>query len=301
MYLPGLVLAVFFEYALLLVMFRFYRIYCCEWFTRSFCRIQSHQSWDCYEKSFKFEDTYESLTPTMKFILIGMRLQFLGYVLIESVIGNYVFVGGYQWFYFSLWNAELLSIYYFLALLCSMIGLFSKPQPPTARSSDDTSGSITQWSNNTLRLGRITQIFFEVCSGSSAFVAVINFSFVNPEFTFWNVTAQFIPIMSLLVELLLNNMYIRADHYVYNITWLWLYLIFMWPLVALGNIPFWPYKFLAVDTPRCYLIYTALLLANVFFYFVLFGLSSIKYELRHGEINIEHTLRRYFWRTSVEL
>lgn len=303
-HLPGIILAVFLEYAILLAMFRFYRIYCSQRIMTFCCRIESQQSWTCYDKLFKFEDTYESLTPTMKFVLIGMRLQFLGYILIESVIGNYVFVGGYQWFYFSVWNNELLCIYYFLALLCSMIGLFSKPQPSSTRGSDvsDDSNEYTMhWNNNTMRLAKVTHILFEVCSGSAALVTVINFSFVNPEFTFWNVTTQFIPLMSLLVELSLSNMYIRADHYIYNISWLWLYLIFMWPLVALGTIPFWPYRFLAVDTTRCYLIYTALLLANVFFYFVLYGLSSLKYQFRHGEINIEHAFRRNFWRSSVDL
>ena len=291
-FLPGLVLTILLEYLLLMVAFGFYRYYCCGCCLRSCYGAESRST--LFSTPFwklKFEDSFESFHPLLKYVLIATRLQSLGYILCVSVIGNYVAVGGFQWFYFTLWNVELLSIYYILALTCSMIGLFWKPTPVAIErrrivtESEDEPEVIRNrtptWSLSIRILGSFTHILFEVCGGTAVLVTVINFIVINPEFSFWNATSHFVPLMTLVIELCLNNMYLRVDHYVFNISWAWLYLIFVWPLVVLKTINFWPYPFLALDTPSCYLLYTLLIIADIVFYFIFYGMSTLKYYLRH--------------------
>ena len=274
-YLHGVIPTLLVEYFLLLAIFGLYKYYCCRCCLKSCYGAESMNSVTAARWKFKFEDTYESVSPALKYVLLGTRLLSLGYILGVSVIANYIIKGGFKWFFFTLWNVELLSIYYILALACSVRGLFCKPR---IISSDDD--DIVKWSIHTYRLGRITHILFEVCGGTAVLVTVVNFTLINPGFSFWNATSHFVPLMTLIIELCLNNMYLRVDHFVFNISWAWLYLIFVWPLVVLKTINFWPYSFLDVNTSRCYLLYTVLIIADIVFYFIFYGLSMLKYFLR---------------------
>jgi hypothetical protein len=300
-FLPGLVLTILLEYLLLMAAFGFYRYYCCSCCLRSCYGAESSNNLSATPFwKFKFEDSFESFHPLLKYVLIGTRLQSLGYILCVSVIGNYVAVGGFQWFYFTLWNVELLSIYYILALTCSILGLFWKPAPVAIErrrivtdnrdESEVTPNRTPTWSPSILVLGSFTHILFEVCGGTAVLVTVVNFSLINSDFSFWNATSHFVPLLTLVIELCLNNMYLRVDHYVFNISWAWLYLIFVWPLVVTRRINFWPYPFLALDTPSCYLLYTLLIIGNIVSYFFFYGLSTLKHYLRNkGFSDPRHT------------
>jgi hypothetical protein len=124
---------------------------------------------------------------------------------------------------------------------------------------------------------------FEHIGGTAVLVTVINFAVINSGFSFWNATSHFVPLLTLIIELFLNNMYLRVDHYVFNISWAWLYLIFVWPLVVTRRINFWPYSFLDVNTSKCYLLYTVLILLDIAFYFLFYGLSTLKFFLRQRQ------------------
>jgi hypothetical protein len=279
-FLPGLIPTILTEYFLLLGIFGLYKYYCCRCCLKSCYGAESKNSFVATRWKFKFEDTYESVNPALKYVLLATRFLSLGYILGVSVIANYVITGGFKWFYFTLWNGELLSIYYVLALACSMTGLCCKPRIISSDDEDIVDEEI-KWSNHTNRLGRVTHVLFEVCGGSAVLVTVVNFVLINPRFSFWDITSHFVPLMTLVIELFLNNMYLRVDHYVFNISWAWLYLIFIWPLVVLKGISFWPYAFLALDTNNCYLNYTILMVIDVIFYFVFYGLSTLKFFTRN--------------------
>jgi hypothetical protein len=118
-------------------------------------------------------------------------------------------------------------------------------------------------------------------TGTACLVTVINFSALNPEFSFWNVSQHFITLMTLILELFLNNMYVRADHYPFNISWAFLYLIFIWPLVVMSRISFWPYFFLKTDTYSCFFYYTGLVVADFLFYYLFYAISWLKYPFRN--------------------
>jgi hypothetical protein len=50
---------------------------------------------------FKFDDTYESFKPSLKYVLLLTRFTSFAYILGVSVISNYVLTGNFKWFYFS--------------------------------------------------------------------------------------------------------------------------------------------------------------------------------------------------------
>jgi hypothetical protein len=304
-YLPALVPAIFCEVLFCFCAFGFYRYYCCKCCLRSCFGAESPDNRISFLRAFRFEDTYESHSIGLKYLLFVTRFLSFCYIFGVSTIWNYIDSGGFIWFYFTMWNVELLSIYYFFTLVCSIIGFCNRPKIMTPAGSyyvEDYTGTMKEatrqpryaaihWSYKIARFGRIVHVLFGVCGGSAALVTFVNFSFLDPKFEFWNVSSHLVPIVSLLVELSLNNMYVRVDSFVFNILWSWLYLIFVWPLVALGTLSFWPYKFLAADTPICFVIYTALILFNVIFYFIFYGLSFGKYYLRHGRKNERYVER----------
>jgi hypothetical protein len=292
-YLPGLIPTIFCEYLVLVLAFGFYRYYCRPRFIKICHGAESLDNKISSLRTFRFVDTFESFTPTLKYVLTTTRLLSFGYIFGVSVIANYFFNGGNQWYYFSLWNVELLSIYYFMALMCSVMGLCNQPEVVKAngyhyeeRNKLDTHVP-RKFSVHIARLGRLTHILLEVCGGTASMITVVNFVFLKPQFSFWNVSTNFIPLISLLLELFLNNMYVRVDHFVYNISWVWLYLIFVWPLVALGGLSFWPYPFLAADSSTCFLMYSLIVVSDVISYFIFYGLSSLKYHSRYANTNGE--------------
>lgn len=304
-YLPALVPAIFCEVLFVVCAFGFYRYYCCKCCMKSCFGAESPDNRISFLRAFRFEDTYESHSTGLKYLLFTTRLLSFGYIFGISTIWNYINTGGFIWIYFTTWNVELLSIYYFFTLVCSVIGFCNRPTVLTPAGSyyvEDYTNTMKEatrqpkyaaihWSYRISRFGRIVHVLFGVCGGSEALVTVIAFVFLNPNPTFWNISAHLVPIATLLVELSLNNMYVRVDSFPFNALWSWLYLIVIWPLVALGNIDFWPYSFLAADTPLCFVLYTVLIICNVGFYFLFYGLSFVKYYFLHGRKNERYVER----------
>lgn len=297
-YLPGLILLVLLEYVVLLIIFG-----CGSCFSRWCCSCCCGKTKSV--RSLRFEDLFESHSPAMEYVLLTTRILSFAYILGAGVIASYIKDNGYIWFYFTFWNLELLSVFYLLATVCSIIGIWSRQRKTTrlprkydVEEAIISSDEVTTWSADVVRLGLATQVFFEVCGGTAIFITVINFIFLNPSFSFWNVTHHFITTLSLLLEMSLNNISVRLDHFTFNLSWSMLYLIFIWPLVVLGNIDSWPYFFLAVDTTSCYGWYTGFVIADVIFYLIFYGLSSLAFCLKDhfmrkhapvSEANVLHT------------
>lgn len=303
-YLPGLIMVALLEYALALYFFGNFRLRFWQWCKGCLCDTGScDESIENVDETFDFESTYESFHPKLKYVLFATRIASFIYILSVSVLWNY-FYSRHQWFYFTLWNAQLLSLYYLLSSICSAIGLYSSHklsdekeitgdvETSTGTSAVAVMEPIRVHTNSAL-LGRITRILFEICGGSSFFVTVVNFAVINHDMSFRNISAHLIPFLTLLIELIFNNMSIRVDHFTYNVSFAMTYLIFIWPLVVLGSIPDWPYPFLAVDTADCYAMYTLLFLLDILFYFSFYSLSSLKHltvKLFHNGFCCNRTL-----------
>lgn len=141
-----------------------------------------------------------------------------------------------------------------------------------------------------------------IIAGSACLITIVAFTTLNPAFEFWNVTLHFITLLTLLIELFLNNMHVRADHYPFNLSWLILYTILIWPVVAMHRIKMWPYFFLKTDTYLCFFFYNGLLIINLCFYYIFYSLSRMKFYFRN--INVLRKLtrvNRHELKTDVEL
>jgi hypothetical protein len=233
----------------------------------------------------RFEDSYESISPCFQYLLLVTRILSLGYIAGVGVIGSYV-RHAEIWFYYTFWNLELESIYFILAMSCSIVGL-RKNKIAVTRSAgreDLENGQRgddeVTWPSAVVGLGKATQVFLEVCGGTALLVTVVNFLLLDPQFSFWNVTQHLVTSLTLILDLVLSNIEVRLDHYVYNISWSMLYLIFIWPLVILGTRDEFPYFFLALDTKACYWWYTIFCAVNVGFYALFYGISKLKTYLR---------------------
>ena len=304
---PGLISVILFEYFAIVALFTFYhkcRCKCCK-----LDEIPPESGMEDFEIAdndigntatpaitiprYNFNDTFESCSPRLRYILFLHRIISFYYICGVSVAANYVINGGHRWFYFPIWNVELLSIYYMLATCASIIGfVYSKNhrffKSPRDDEDDHKWGRrriklrITRviWSRHSIRFGKILHVLFQVCGGSAVFITLVNFATLDHEPSFWNISIHLVPLLTLLIELFLNNMDVRMDHLPFNLSWLILFFIFIWPVVIMGRISGWPYEFLALDRPICYAWYSGVVFAHIQCYIVFYAIFRLRDYLR---------------------
>ena len=214
-----------------------------------------------------FERTYESYTPLLTNIMFCTRFLSLGYVLGISVVAEELLTKSDGIFFFTNWNTKLISLYFLLSTICSLIGLVEQQQP-----SCDRRG--IRRSLKSLFLCTV-HCLFEICGGTAILVTVVAFGLLDPSFTFWNVSCHFVTLVTLLVEMTLNTMFVRLNHIALNVTWAFIYISFVWIVVYTGR-HHWPYYFLETSSSICYIQYSGLVIADLFFYFVWWSLSQVK-------------------------
>lgn len=276
-----------------------------------------------------FKSVYESYKgPIYTYILLGFRICCMLYFLGIACIYGYQQEKGQNYYYFTIWNIDLISLYYILAVTVSLIGVIHGDEKSNSDDSSESSSdtnvkqtSVTQnnfllssspsqrtpaavttlsegnassnWSKHTVNLGYTVQILFEVAGASALFITVVAFVLLNPEFSFWNVTYHFVTSCSFLVEMYLNSMTVRWEHCAINLFWALLYLIFIWPAVATSVVERWPYDFLDVSSTACFLWYTILFAANIFFYYVWYGFSYLKVRFFMTSTNTQANVDRH--------
>jgi len=246
----------------------------------SITSISRHPTPRSSQFNINFEKTFTcSVAPSANLLLLFTRLVGFGYVVSVSVIYNYVKYPYTTWYYFTIWNAQLISVYFLLALTCSVIGVV---HGGTGGSDRAVHANGPTWSQRVNVLGRVIHVLFEVCGGTACFITVVSFVALNPEFSFSNGSDHFATLVFMLVELAFNDMYVRFDHFQLNVTWDLMYLTFIWPVVALGVIARWPYFFLDVQSLGSLSLatHTALLVLSFVFYSVFYGVSELKFAVR---------------------
>lgn len=198
-----------------------------------------------------------------------------------TFLWNFVKENGDNAHFFTYWNIDLITAYYFLVLIASFIGIINdskfeqhRQQHPSHSDSSETQSSF--WSDSVTRFGYTVQILYEITGSTAFFITVVNFITLNPVFHFWNVNVHFMTSMSILVELGLNQMAVRWEHVLFTIYWALMYLIFIWPLVAMEDIHDWPYFFLNAETAAVFPWYAGLIVALILFYYVFWGISYLK-------------------------
>lgn len=214
-----------------------------------------------------FKHTYSSIGEGKNWTILLCLFRFCAFTFFLGItcIWGYVESNGLSYYYFTVWNIKLISLYYLLALIASIIGLVSTHNKEDSKVLQILTTSI--------------HYLFQVCASTALFVTIINFAVLNPIFTFWNTSDHFITCISLIIEMSLNSMTFKRHHVALTILWAFLYIIFIWPLVMTGVINKWPYDFLKLNTPYCFMWYTGLFVIDIFFYFTCyaFSIAKVKY------------------------
>jgi hypothetical protein len=243
-----------------------------------------------------FERTYQSLNPYGgRFLLLVTRALSFCYIFGISGLWNWYRQRWTNFFYFTHWNLIMISVYYASVTLSSIVGIIFNAKFRARGGVMDNSwfaveSSMTvpeespYWSVHAQRLGFIIQVLYEVAGGSAFFITVIAFTFLNPQFSFWNVNSHFITSMAFLLEMAQNAMIVRWHHVLLNMFWAVLYLLYIWPAVASGAVTQWPYDFLQTANAGCFGWYFVLFLGNVIFYFLWYYLSRVKYECVYAKL-----------------
>jgi hypothetical protein len=217
-----------------------------------------------------FEDAYQVVWAPKSFtaslLLCVARFAvfcfFLGYVLIWAPATN----GASSYRFFTYWNILTIDIYYLAAFISSVIGL----------TVDMENISDVRWRDFLLHFRDFVEIMFEVMGATAIFITVVNFILLNPSFEdFLNVATHFLNTIAMFIEMSVNSLYVRVDHYPYSCTWSLAFLIVTWAIRAAGTFD-WPYNFLKADTPSCFAWYFALFVMDFLFYCLWYGVSGLK-------------------------
>jgi hypothetical protein len=234
---------------------------------------------ESFFKGREFSVVYQSCLPEgrWQYILLGFRIVACLYFFGVGMVYLYAHDNGGSAHYFTIWNIDLITLYYFLASVASTIGImYDKPSDETRVL---TISHYPTWSDNMTTFGYTVQILFELAGGTAFFITVVAFTTLDPYFHFWNVVIHFTTTMTFLIEITLNKMTVRWEHYIINISWALLYLFFIWPIVACGVLSDWPYFFLASDTPAVFVWYAILFLVDIFFFALFWTVVWGKYKL----------------------
>lgn len=226
-----------------------------------------------------FQSTYTSIDMPCQMLLLFTRLaSFVFFVAIGVGLNTVDQHNDYDLKFFTNWNVLLVSLYFTIALIASILGV--------CRGNTDDG-----WSKIYRRFAILIHVMFEIAGSTALLVTTVNFSLLDSDLFFWNVVCHLVTSAALVVEALLNQLRVRYDHYPLVLLWYVLYLITIWPLVVTGRVEVWPYPFLALDSWECMLWYTGLILASLFFYTIWWGLSLFKLRI-HASIALAAELRK---------
>lgn len=284
-YLPGAISFATALYIALLVCFvLLYRTSCC---IRTPC-VLDNKSTSCgsFFKSKSFEYVFHNSTFTGKigtYLLFFWRATFFCYFFGIAFLRSYI-INANDAIYFTFWNINLITLYYFLAMIASGIGICHDPIAPNHYKH--------YWTPAVTRFGYVVQILYALSVPSSWFITVIAYTLLDPRFVFQNVNVHFLTSISFLFEIIFNRLSPRIEHIILYLTWIYCYLLFIWPLVTTGGIPNWPYTFLDTDTKRIYVWYASLNFISLGFYIVFWCIIWIKDWMLEFCCHIPNTINR---------
>eukprot|EP01038_Epipyxis_sp_PR26KG_P016188 gene16188-22014_t len=292
-YLTGIIITLIIEYALFITLIGvIYR--------NTLVKTQTVQQLGYTQFNFYFGGDYFTSSYTTyggkpSYFLLIFRiccsLFFAGF----DVVYWYYKDKGLGWFYFTNWN--LISIYFMIVTLCSLLGVCCGSNYVPIENQNNTSLSIATTQESKQKnyqfakmLGFAGHVFFEVAGASALFVTFADLLFLNPNPTLQNYTQHVATSVTLLIEMLLNNYMVRWEHLLLNVSWAFLYLIYIWPIVRTGFLKRsgeWPYFFLDTSSPSAYFWYNILFVLNIFFYLIWYTLARLKlgYLRKNDEIS----------------
>lgn len=175
-----------------------------------------------------------------------------------------------HWQYFTNWNIGLIAGYYSLASALSLYFLWQTSLGSSSLSALD--------SPRMRGLSTFASVYFSVASVTALFVTTVNFLLLDPTPRFYNMTAHLFTTLSFLVETSLNSIEVKKNEFVFNASWVVLWMCVIWPVVVFGVKPDWPYDFMDSSTPAVFLWFQ--LLFTVYFLMYMAWQRLVEWKLR---------------------
>lgn len=232
---------------------------------------------DFYNSYHSYGGSYASIWTL---VLLLQRIAWFCFFLVYPCIILYVRNDGQNYYYFTVWNIDLICIYYFLAIIASCIGLYTEW-------SQSISYKEINWSQSMTDFGNAINIILEVAAGTALFVTIVVFALLNREGSLTNTSQHLITTISFLTEFSLNSMLIRYEHLIFNVMWAMFYTIFIWPAVVEDLVRKWPYFFLRTGIAGSFFWYTLLFVLDVLFYLMWYGFSILKVKYLRPDLSNE--------------
>jgi hypothetical protein len=196
-------------------------------------------------------------------------------------IWNYI-LDGYSWEYFTFWNIDLISIYFLLATITSIIGLSKNKQ---SNNNLSHGGLVFEsWSKFDIFLSTAHQILFETAFPAALFVTVFSYTLLHAKLDFWNITYHLMNTIALSFDFFLNSVAFRWEHVLFVLSWFLLYVMYAWGMTATYEIAYWPYNILDTSAPIALFWYALLYILGIVVFFIMYGLSKIKIFLRGASL-----------------
>jgi hypothetical protein len=131
-----------------------------------------------------------------------------------------------DWFYFTIWNINLITIYFFVASTASIVGTLKRTPFDEVPSKD--------WRKFEMSLGIAVQILFSIAVPTATFVTIFYYVFLSGEgmFDMWNISYHLLNTLLLVVDMILNSVVFRWEHLLFTLSWFFLYIIYAWGMVS---------------------------------------------------------------------
>lgn len=199
-----------------------------------------------------FDATYESHWAIIGVLLLWLfRLLSLGFVVYLDLYKEAVDEGRRAGYPFINWVNASVAVYFLAASLNSAWGL--KTRILYDNGDDDRVVWPIWWE----RFGALSLVLYEIAAGNTIFILIIQFVFVSHETNFEQIKLYLVPTATLFIELLLNTLPCRMEHYGYVALLPMAYLVCQWVTVYMQELP-WEYSRLQTERATCFRVYSIL-------------------------------------------
>lgn len=221
---------------------------------------------------------------TVMYSLLFWRTINLLYFFGVSFLWGYIYFEGNNAYFFTIWNIDIICLYYLLMVIATIIGVFYDEELREHKRIF-AKGDVPFWSDKMMNFGFFLQILYSFVGATALFITVVAFTTLEHKFEIWNVSFHFVTSISFIFDAMLNRLQVRWEHLVMNMSWIFLYLIFIWSMVGSGTLKKWPYFFLDTDTIAVFVWYPLLFTLNILFYGLWIGVNHFKVAVAKYKMN----------------
>ncbi|KDO20577.1 hypothetical protein SPRG_13608 [Saprolegnia parasitica CBS 223.65] len=197
-------------------------------------------------------EAFQYKTPSTYYVHVGFRFAMLA-LYAAVLIAEAEYLGIKMVSFYTVWNFILQGIYYLWAIKYQLATSGSREKPITVT-----------------REGAHLNSLFSICFANSLLVIVVYWGFLyNPNMRWYSYIQHGGNTLLFLIEFALNGFLVQGTDVIYVSLFPAIYAIFIWISNATWLNGWWPYRFLAMETPVAPLWYIGIFLGH----FVMFGLA----------------------------